>query len=42
MLVAGIGVPDAAGPVVVQLTPQNSSGESGRETCVFWGNLPNM
>jgi hypothetical protein len=29
LFVAGIGVADAAGPVTVQLTPQNNSGESG-------------
>ena len=32
MLVAAIGVAEAAGPVIVQLTPQNNSGESGTAT----------
>jgi hypothetical protein len=29
LLVTGIGLADAAGPVTIQLTPQNNSGESG-------------
>jgi hypothetical protein len=32
MVAAGIGLADAAGPVIVQLTPQNNSGESGTAT----------
>ena len=32
LLVAGTGLADAAGPVTIQLTPQNNSGESGTAT----------
>jgi hypothetical protein len=31
-LLVGIGLADAAGPVTIQLTPQNNSGESGTAT----------
>lgn len=32
MLAVGIGATEAAGPVIVQLTPQNGSGEAGTAT----------
>lgn len=37
MLVGGIGLAEAAGPVTVRLTPQNNSGESGTATLTEQG-----